>query len=49
MASPHVAGVAGLLLAQDSSLTVNEIKWRILNGTDKHRTAGADRRQAERQ
>ena len=34
MATPHVAGVAGLLLAQDPHLTINEIKWRILNGTD---------------
>lgn len=34
MATPHVAGVAGLLLAQDPNLTINEIKWRILNGTD---------------
>lgn len=34
MATPHVAGVASLLLSQDSSLTVNEMKWRILNGTD---------------
>jgi subtilisin family serine protease len=34
MATPHVAGVAGLLLAQDPSLTINEIKWRLLKGTD---------------
>ena len=34
MASPHVVGVAGLLLSQDPSLTVNEMKWRILNGAD---------------
>lgn len=34
MATPHVTGVAGLLLAQDSSLTINEMKWRILKGVD---------------
>ncbi len=34
MASPHVAGVGALLLAQDSNLTINEIKWRILNSAD---------------
>ncbi len=34
MATPHVTGVAGLLLAQAPNLTVNEIKWRILKGTD---------------
>lgn len=34
MATPHVAGVAGLLLAQDPDLTVYEVKWRILNGVD---------------
>ena len=34
MAAPHVAGVAGLLLEQDVDLTVNELKWRLLNGTD---------------
>lgn len=34
MATPHVVGVAGLLLAQDPTLTNNEIKWRILNSAD---------------
>lgn len=34
MASPHVAGAAGLLLAQDSTLTNMEVKWRLLKGTD---------------
>ena len=34
MASPHVAGVAALLLAEFSDITNNEIIWRILKGTD---------------
>jgi len=34
MATPHVAGVAGLLLAQDPSLTINELKWRLLRAAD---------------
>ncbi|MHC4675756.1 MAG: S8 family peptidase [Planctomycetota bacterium] len=34
MATPHVAGVAGLLLAQDPSYTVRELKWRILTGAE---------------
>ena len=34
MASPHVAGVAGLLLANDPTLTPNELKWRLLQSTD---------------
>ena len=34
MAAPHVAGVAALLLADDPSLTNQEVIWRILNGGD---------------
>ena len=34
MAAPHVAGVTGLLISQDPALTINEMKWRILNGAD---------------
>ncbi len=34
MATPHVAGVAALLLAQDPGLTNIEIVWRILKGVD---------------
>ena len=34
MASPLVAGVAGLLLADDPSLTPNELRWKLLNSTD---------------
>lgn len=34
MASPHVAGVAALMLSADPALTHNEIKWRILQSTD---------------
>jgi subtilisin family serine protease len=34
MASPHVVGVAGLLLANDPTLTPNELKWRLLESTD---------------
>ncbi|MBU4179854.1 MAG: S8 family serine peptidase, partial [Actinobacteria bacterium] len=34
MASPHVAGAAGFLLAQDPTLTNMEVKWRLLKGTD---------------
>ncbi len=34
MSTPHVAGVAGLLLDQDPALTINEMKWRILKGTE---------------
>jgi len=34
MATPHVVGAAALLMANDPTLTVNEIKWRILAGVD---------------
>ncbi len=34
MAAPHVAGLAGLILAQDSSLTYSQVKASILNGVD---------------
>jgi len=34
MATPHVAGVAALLLAQDPSLSVQELKSKIMNSTD---------------
>lgn len=34
MATPHVTGAAALLLAQDSTLTNYEVKWRLLKGTD---------------
>ena len=34
MASPHVAGVAALLLADDPSLTNNEVIWRIFYSVD---------------
>lgn len=34
MASPHVVGVAALLLADDPTLTPNELKWRLLQSTD---------------
>jgi len=34
MASPHVAGVAGLLLADDPTLTPNELRWKLLTSTD---------------
>jgi subtilisin family serine protease len=35
MATPHVSGVAALLLAQDPTYTVNELKDRILRGVDR--------------
>jgi subtilisin family serine protease len=35
MAAPHVAGVAGLLLSLDSTLTATEIKSTVLNTVDK--------------
>lgn len=34
MAAPHVAGLAGLILASNSSLTNSEIKSKILNNVD---------------
>ena len=34
MASPHVAGVAGLVLANSSGLSVADVKSRIMNGVD---------------
>ncbi len=34
MATPHVAGSVALLMAYDSAQTNNEVRWRILNGTD---------------
>jgi len=34
MATPHVAGAATLLIAKYPTLTVNEVKWRILAGVD---------------
>lgn len=34
MATPHVAGAVALLAGYDAGLTNNEVKWRILKGTD---------------
>ncbi len=34
MATPHVTGAVTLLMAKDPTLTVNEVKWRILAGVD---------------
>lgn len=35
MATPHVSGAAGLLLAQDPTMSNDEIKTRLLQGADK--------------
>lgn len=35
MATPHVTGAAGLLLANDPSMSNEELKARLLDGTDK--------------
>lgn len=34
MASPHVAGAAGMLLGENPQLTTREVKWNLLNGAD---------------
>jgi len=34
MAAPHVTGVAGLILARYPTLSLEDLRWRILNGTD---------------
>ncbi len=34
MSTPYVTGVATLLMAKDPTLTVSEVKWRILAGVD---------------
>ena len=34
MAAPHVAGLAGLILAKYPTLSLDDLRWRILNGTD---------------
>ncbi|MBW3021333.1 S8 family serine peptidase [Candidatus Woesearchaeota archaeon] len=34
MATPHVTGAAALLWDHDPTLTVNEVKWRLLKGAD---------------
>lgn len=34
MATPHVSGLAGLLLTAYPALSLEELRWRILNGTD---------------
>jgi subtilisin family serine protease len=34
MATPHVTGAVALLMGYNSSLTNNEVKWRILKGSD---------------
>jgi subtilisin family serine protease len=34
MAAPHVAGLAGLISAKYPTLSLEDLRWRILNGTD---------------
>ena len=34
MAAPHVTGLAGLILTMYPVLSLNDLRWRILNGTD---------------
>jgi subtilisin family serine protease len=34
MAAPHVSGLAGLLVSAYPALPLEELRWRILNGTD---------------
>jgi subtilisin family serine protease len=34
MAAPHVTGTVGLILAQYPTLSLEDLRWRILNGTD---------------
>lgn len=34
MAAPHVSGLGGLLLAVHPTLSLDELRWRILNGVD---------------
>jgi subtilisin family serine protease len=34
MAAPHVAGVVGLILAKYPTLPLEDLRWRLLNGTD---------------
>jgi subtilisin family serine protease len=38
MSSPFVAGAAALMLAKDRSLTVAQIKGRIIGGADQNRS-----------
>ena len=42
MATPYVAGLAGLVISQDTSLTPAQVKQIIQNGTDDLGTAGFD-------
>ncbi len=34
MAAPHVVGLAGLILTRYPTLSLEDLRWRILNGTD---------------